>query len=238
MAPIMVLALAAAVGGRLEGELASLRAGIGPAQAGQVSAAITASPKLQAQMERMAADGRLTGIALRPMSEVRKLGPFDAAADHGVMVLTGELLAQLANAHLYDMVAPGEVFPNNTTFVLAHLAYHVAHPLVAPQASGPDATASRRAYIKARLRDEAGAYVQAWNDTVDGARLASPNGRVSPPQVSEIMLNLRYRFVFVKALRGPQAMLRLSPSGDIAPSDQNLEAIAIALSASPIADLQ
>jgi len=64
------------------------------------------------------------------------------------------------------MVEPDDILPNNTTFVLGHLAFHLdAGKIVAT----PGDASHLDDYIVAMLDQEARAYIHAWNDALDAA---------------------------------------------------------------------
>jgi hypothetical protein len=95
-----------------------------------------------------------------------------------------------------------------------------------------------RSFVEAMLDHEARAYIQAWNDTLDAAVHQNGGQPLRPPQVWSLMLNMRYRFVFTKALAPATNKLEIAPSGVIEESEANAKAIATALETSSIADIQ
>jgi hypothetical protein len=130
-------------------------------------------------------------------------------------------------------VYPGDILPNSTTFVLAHLAYHLATPL-----PNPKQFPIMKSFVAAMLDHEARAYIQAWNDTLDAAVQQNANRPLTPGQVGNLMLNMRYRFVFTKALAQTTDKLEITPSGVIDETEANTKAVETALETSSIADIQ
>ena len=200
----------------------------------QVADAVKASPHLTEQLNTLASSGKLTEIVvLTPATAAAapKPGPFSAWTQGTTILFTETLLDQLTRNREFDVVRPDDVLPNNTTFVLAHLAYHLNTPIPSAKAVGVDA------YVAAMLDTEARAYIQSWNDTLDAA--AQQNGaRLTPQQIATLMLNLRYRFAFYKALNHPTDKIRIEMSGVIEENDGNARAIVTALKTSSVADIQ
>jgi hypothetical protein len=57
-------------------------------------------------------------------------------------------------------------------------------------------------------------------------------------QIADLMLNLRYRFAFLRALRQPTDKIQLEQNGVIEESESNAKAITTALKSSSLADIQ
>jgi hypothetical protein len=78
----------------------------------------------------LAATGALTAIKVVPVSDIpsAKRALFRGVVDGTTIVVSTELLADLQKKRLFDVVFDDDVLPNNTTFVLSHLAYHRHRP--------------------------------------------------------------------------------------------------------------
>jgi hypothetical protein len=204
----------------------------------QIDAAVRSSPHLIDQLNGLAASGGLTEIlVLTPAmaSNAPKPGPFSAWTAGTSMVFTESLLSQLTKNREYDIVYPDDVLPNNTTFVLGHLAFHLQAGKVAAK---PDGALNVNDFVAAMLDQEARAYIQSWNDVLDAAVQQNNDEPLRPRQIANLMLNLRYRFAFLAALRQPTDKIRLEQNGVIEESEANAKGIATALKSSSVADIQ
>ena len=204
----------------------------------QIDGAVKSSPHLIDQLNGLAASGKLTEVAVLTSAEASnapKPGPFSAWTTGTSMVFTENLLSQLTKNREYDVVYPDDILPNNTTFVLGHLAFHLNAGKVIVKTGD---VSQLNDYIAAMLDQEAKAYIQAWNDALEAAVRQNNDKPLTPRQVANFMLNLHYRFVFLKALRQPTGTLKLQESGDIEESESNVKAIATALKSSSVADIQ
>ncbi len=61
---------------------------------------------------------------------------------------------------------------------------------------------------------------------------------LSMRQVASMLMNLRYRAVFIKAMRSPDHKLLFAHDGYLAPDQANRDAIATALGTMPVYDLE
>jgi hypothetical protein len=93
------------------------------------------------------------------------------------------------------VVHPDDILPNNTTFVLGHLAFHLNAGAVKPREFP-----NLNDYVTAMLDQEARAFIRSWNDALDAAVQQNNGKSLSPQQVAYFMLNMRYRFAFLTAL--------------------------------------
>jgi hypothetical protein len=195
--------------------------------------AIHGAPLLTRQLNELIAAGKLTSIDIVAKTAF-KPGPFSSWIAGTRIQLTEDLLPHLLNDHPFDVIKAGDVFPNNTTFVLGHLAYHLAHnprDLLGRQLSPED-------FIRARIRNEAEAFIQGWNDTVDLAINVNGGKPLEPQQIVSMLMQLRYRFALLMALRQTENKLHISDSGMIEPTDANIASIAAVLEKSQLADIE
>jgi hypothetical protein len=231
------------------GELASIldRVTI-PASSGQqqqIVDAVTASPALSSRFGELVANGKLTAIdvvearatgrASGPFAGAPPVkGPFAAALDGSRIILSSQLLSMLRNGRLLDTASADDVLPDQTVFVLAHLAYHLREPIAPTPKPGEDVDS----FTARRLESEANAYIYAWNTTVDEAVHRRGGAALNADQITSLLLNCRYRFALVgirsRNISGPSQ----SPSGIIERTPSNLEAVMQTLRQSAIADLE
>jgi hypothetical protein len=80
--------------------------------------------------------------------------------------------------------------------------------------------------------EDARSFIQGWNDVVDAAIQENKGQSVTARQQSNLLLNLRYRAVFIRDV----SKLSFSASGEIAPSDQNVSVLASALGTTGLLD--
>lgn len=237
---------------QLDQVLQRLQAASTAAQSTQIVTAVDASPALAAQLDALAAAGRLTDIAVVAPAALKAPGPFQAYISGTRLVISSAMFALLAPQRLFDVVRPDDVLPDNLVFVLGHLAFHLdrvdamaaAHADVARQIAAlaklpgaHDYTAIAKQGVQARIDDEASADIQGWNDVVDAVTAANAGRPPTAAQAASMLMNLRYRGVFFKALQGPDH-IHLSDGGNIAPEAANIKALATALATSTLADIE
>jgi hypothetical protein len=211
----------------------------------QIVDAIAASPTLTSRFGEFAANGKLTAIdvvearatgrASGPFAASPPVqGPFAAALDGSRIVLSSQLLSTLRNGRLLDTGSADDLYPDQTVFVLAHLAYHLAEPIAPKPKPGEDVDS----FAARRLESEANAYIHAWNVTVDEAAHRRGGVALSADQITSLQLNCRYRFALLgirsRNIDGPAQ----SPSGKIEPTPSNIQAVMQTLRLSAIADLE
>jgi hypothetical protein len=212
---------------RLARLLADFRQGATPAQFDKMRTAVLASPSLKAQLERLASAGRLKRIELVPRNDQRLAGtPFAARAVNDELIMTAAFLDAQAPARLFDVVGPEDVLPDNLVFVLGHLAQHLEHPLTL----GSDHL-TREAFIALKSTDEARAYIVGWNDM---AEAALGSNKPSVPRVGSMIMNFRYRTVFLRVEKVDEAVI--SSSGKIEPSQHDVGVLAKALETTNLPD--
>ncbi len=218
--------------------LKKLRSSASSDQYQQIDSAIRSSRPLIDELDRLAASGKLTEIVVLPAAATSNAptpGRFRAWATDTSIVFTESLLSQLTKNREYDVVSPDDILPNNTTFVLGHLAFHLdAGKIMAKPGDVPHLND----YIAAMLNQEARAYIHAWNDALDAAVQQNNDKPLTPRQIANFMFNLHYRFAFLKAQRQPTDKIHLEQNGVIDDGDANARAIVDALKDAAIADIQ
>lgn len=203
------------------------QAGFGE-QAASLSQAIDGAPALAGQLSSLAAAGKLKTIQVRPAGT----GPFGGFLENGGMVFTVPFLQGQVKKRLFDVVREDDILPDNLVFCLGHLAYHLgAKPVQVSDAANPFDFANKRIAI------EAAAFIQGWNDTLDAEVHANGGKELSPGQAGTLLINLRYRFAFIKAFKQP-VKLEMGQTGRIEPTQENINAVAEALKTSTITDLE
>jgi len=189
-------------------------------QTQQVAGAIMASPALTQQLDDLADTGKLKGIELRPPVHT-DTSPFPNTIDHGVIVLTREFLTQNATKRLFDVVIKDEILPNNLVFALGGLTFHLQNEdAVAAAMAKPGL--DEATFLKTHMDDDAGSFIQGWNDVIDAAINENGNKPLTIPQQGMLDLNLRYRAVLED---GGKNTIVNAPSGKIEPTAQNVAAI-------------
>ena len=146
----------------------------------QIDEAANAAPHLIDQLNGLAASGKLTEIVVltsSAASNASKPGPFNAWTTGTSIIFTETLLAQLTKNREYDVVYPDDILPNNTTFVLGHLAFHLNAEKVSPR------HLTMNDYVAAMLDQEARADIQAWNDALDAAVQQNNDQALMPRQI-------------------------------------------------------
>lgn len=213
-------------GGPLQALLEDLKAKASPEQSAQIWSAINASPPLIIQLNGLAKSGQLERI------DIGSAEPFGARADKKRIILMPDYLKALAQSQPAHVRPADGVAPNNLTFVLGHLAYHLA------KASPPmSAFNSPMSYAQARIADEAASDIQGWNDTIGAAEKENGGKQLSVPQVGYILASLRYRAVFLKADQS-NPKLAYAQTGRIELNPQNLAAVVTAIASTNVRDYE
>ncbi|WP_145729513.1 hypothetical protein [Nitrospirillum pindoramense] len=203
-----------------------------PQQTAQVMEAITASPSLAAELSALAADGLLKGFGIDTAGRLNK---FEAGVREGKILFTPTFLGDVASTRPFDVVEADSIRPNNTTFVLGHLAAHTKIP--SPEPRAPDGTArDLPTFIMLKMTDEATADLQGWNDMVEAAQVANGGKALTVPQVGYLMMSLRYRAVFFNAMRSQDRKITFAPDGRIDPTPENILALGAALTKTNVFD--
>jgi hypothetical protein len=243
----------AASHGAIDKVLMRLQAAATPAQYQSIAAAIDASPALAAQLDGLAASGKLADVAVVLPAALRPPNvAFKAYASAPTLVISSALLPELVPKRLFDVVREGDILPNNLVFVLGHLASHLQHrdAMLAMDADMKRQIASMPAgagthefgpiekhATAMHIENEAAAYIQGWNDVVDAARTSNAGKPLSVPQAGALLMNLRYRAVFLKAVQAPDP-IHLADSGNIEPDAHNIKALAAVLGTSELPDIE
>ncbi|MYN18191.1 hypothetical protein GTP81_15670 [Rugamonas sp. FT107W] len=206
-------------------------------QKAQIADAIKVSPMLATQFDKLTKDGKLTELLVVSSNDVASMqrpGPFNGWNNGSRIILTDALLVELAKNMQFDVRHEVDIYPNNTTFALGHLAYHLANkwepPSVRPQDIGEA--------LRKRLEYEAMALIQGWNDVVDAATRANGGRPLNGEQVGGLVLNLRYRAAIVQALQKSGGKFQFSQSGFIESNDANVKAIAAVLGSLALSDIE
>jgi hypothetical protein len=199
-------------------------------QAEQISGAVTASPQLAKQLVNLASSGKLTQILVVPERTWGK--PFNGIVDGSKVLLTADFVKSQFGGRLFDVVNDDDILPNNLVFCLGHLAYQLGAEAIDPRSFG-----SPQAYSAKRMQQDAGAFIQGWNDVVDAAVVSNGGKQLTPRQGGQLLMNMRYRSVFLKAII-TEPKLEMLSSGLIEASAANISSIANALKTSPLADVE
>lgn len=218
-----------------------------------IAGAIGASPALTKQLTVLADSGLITELSIdTPLYQAPRPNIFNAGISGTNWVFTSNFLKEQGTARIYDVVSKDDILPNNMVFALGHLAFHAQ---TAPQykkdeealkqitdSSAAMAEAARtnvilpmKRSIDLRLRYEAGAFIQGWNDVYDAAVIENHGNLLSANQVGSLLLNLRNRAVFLKVMNDHRLF---SGSGQIEQTAANVDAIAAALHGSKMIDIE
>lgn len=227
----------------LQSILLSLSNSSPPEYHDQIAGAIQASGLLREQLNRLAISGKLKGIKVLskgdlPQPKVKLFGGF---VDSATIFLSTDLLETLRKNRLYDVVLTDDVQPNNTVFVLAHLVHHLG---TAEGLASSMKSRTRESYISARFEDEARAWIQAWNATIDDATRRNGERTLSFQQLSQLLLNIRYRGVFERAMKTERTenqareTLAFSQSGILDANKRNIDALVQALRGASMTDIE
>lgn len=206
----------------------------------QIVDAIKASLSLTNRLTTLATTNKLSEIRVIPSNAAASLpkpGPFNGWVDATTMFLTDDLVTELSRSRAldYDQVHEHDIYPNNCTFVLAHLAFHIESSWDTFQMLK---SLSRQEYVIRMVEHAASAFICGWNDMVDAAISSNAGKPLTPHQISTLLLNLRYRSYFLKAWRQPDNMLQISEVGNIEMNRGNVQAMTLALQSSTVADIQ
>ena len=202
-------------------------------QAQQIEQSLAACPSLAKTLDDLTRSAGLTQIRITTSDETKKIGPFLAAVSGDEILLAADWL-ELQKQPFFDVRRAGEILPDNLCFDLGHLADHVANPPVPPGRGGDIQT-----YVDKRIKVEARAFLRAWPYVIEAARIKNAGKALNGQQVAELLLNLRYRFAFMRALDAKDGQkITILADGSIPETEESVAAIAAAISHSSIADLQ
>lgn len=117
-----------------------------------------------------------------------------------------------------------QFLPNNTVYMLGHLAYHLASGMPDPAKNG------RQDYVNKMLTIEAGAYIQGFNFVIDTAVHSNGGRALTERQRLPLLLNSLYRMAIGKT--------RLTPDGTIDLDAQNIAAVVTAIKDLPMSKIE
>ena len=218
-----------------------------------ITNAIVASPALIEQLSILADNGLITTFSIdTPSSGSARPSAFCAGISGTDWVFKSSFLEEQAIARIYHVVNKDDILPNNMVFALGHLAFHAQREVqfkkdenalkgmtngdvVPSEAKKKDFSNPMERWIDLRLRYEAGAFIQGWNDVYDAAVLENHGNPLSANQVGSLLLNLRNRAVFLKAMNDHRLF---SGSGRIEQTAANVDAIVVALHDSKMIDIE
>jgi hypothetical protein len=217
-----------------------------------LTGAILASPALAKELSTLADNGLLTTFSIdTPPSGSARPGTFGAGISGTDWVFKSSFLEEQGTARIYDVVDKDDILPNNMVFALGHLAFHAqreeqfkkdeealkgtSSDAVASDAKRKDFSNPMERWIDLRLRYEAGAFIHGWNYVYDAAVLENHTNPLSANQVGSLLLNLRNRAIFLKAMNNNRLF---SGSGRIEQTATNVDAIVVALHGSKLIDIE
>ena len=203
--------------GRLAASLEEFRRQATRRQFEQVNGAIAASPALAGQLAAAADAGRLRGLWVAYPNHPPK-GPFQATIVDSWIVFTADFLPPLAPQRM-EHAHPDDIAPDNLVFVLGAFAFFLMNP------PGPR-PATKEAFLQAAAERNACAFLSGWNDVVDWATHGNRDMPLSVEQASLLMLNLRYRQVFMDEYAIKFRKLDWSPGGRLELNVHNVAAVA------------
>jgi hypothetical protein len=240
-------------GGLLKNIIDDLRRNATDEQYQLITKAIAASPALAVQLTTLAENRLITRFIIAPSSSpLVPINMFGAQISGTDWVFTPSFLEQQGTIRIFDVVYEGDILPNNMVFALGHLAFHAEHKeqFKKDEEALTKITDSEAALAEAyrrgvsppterwgnlRLRYEAGAFIQGWNDVVDAAVLENHGNKLSARQVASLIMNLRNRWLFFKEMHGYNLF---ADSGQIEQNDANVEAIVAVLHNSIVMDIE
>jgi hypothetical protein len=180
----------------------------------QLSQALIASADLTRQLSALADAGDLAGIEIA--SPQRPRGMFPSTVDARRIVLAADLMPQLTRKRLYDVAYGDDILPDNLVFVLGTFASLLMHPV-------RNGGGNVQAMLQMQMTMQAVAFIDGWNDVVDAAVHENANKPLTGRQAGNLMLNMRYRTVFIGG--NPPPKLDWGQYGRIKPTPPNLEAL-------------
>lgn len=200
----------------------------------QIDNAIRSSGRLQVELDELINSHLFTGFLVLPREKIKnnKARLFGGFIESKKIILTTELLEELRKFRLFDVAYSDDVLPNNTIFVLSHLLYHIKNPIDMNKYHSPSE------FVDAMLQIEAAAYIEAWNSMVIAAEGSNNRKSLTVKQLGQVLMNARYKFIFINAMKHKEAPLQLTPEGLIEANDTNVMAIVIILKNSRMMDIE
>jgi hypothetical protein len=219
-------------------------------------AAVKSSPLLTAQMNDLASAGLLKKISVESTPATPLPGVHFGASVHGSEWVFTTAFLQEKTKRVFDVVRPDDILPSHVVFALGHLAYHGQHAAEITRQENEwranaaihmktvwpgtryDATADIKVMEELHMHDEAGAYIQGWNDVLDAAVKQNGNAPLQLRQAATLLMNLRYQAPFFKAMQATPNKLEFSADGRIEPNQTNVEALASVLGTSQLIEVK
>lgn len=219
---------------RLAAALQDLKDKSGAEAQAQIAAAVAASPQLQQRMEDLLARDHFKGFVVLPRAQLLpgRAGRLGGYVEASQIVLTLEFLTQLKKSRYFDVVEADDVPPNNTTFALAHLLYHIEHPAPDPRRM------PIMEFMQVSMRAEASAFIVAWNAMLEAAETSNKGRPLTVQQQTQLLFNTRYAFAILLGLENKAQTLQFDERGAIELNEGNITAIATPLSKARVADIQ
>lgn len=247
----------AAPNGPLRSVLSKLQSTATPDQYRTFEQAIDASPMLTEQLNELASAGTLTTFMIGERAALPKPGsPFSAYVSGTTWAFTPEFIQQQAKTRYMDVVMPGDVLGDNMVFALGELAYNTkwasqvaaseeamkaqfAHGAQTAKLTGAhvDGTSFLQQMMALHIGNTAMGFIQGWNDMLDAAVRENDDKPLTIRQVVSLMMNFRYRGVFMRALHSAHP-LHYENDGRIDPNDANRDTLIEAFKTMPLYDLQ
>lgn len=198
----------------------------------QIANAISSSEMLQTELSDLIKTHQFASFIVLPREQMKdypKVMWFSGFTEGKKIILTTELLQEVRNRSWVE----GEMIPNDTVFILSHLLYHIKNPIDARDYQ------TRNEFIEVVSKEEAKAFIMAWNSMLLSAEKTNNGNPLSIKQFSPLLLNARYRFVYIGAMKSKtQNKLQFSPRYMIELTDSNIMSIVEKLSDSSIADIE
>lgn len=202
-------------------------ASVAPKYYVQIAGAISISPRLRDELNELADSGKFTGFIVNDRSKIAngKVTLFGGFTQGTKIVLTTEYLQVLLKSRYTNIAHDKSMKADNTVFALAHLVHHLQMSVNPEQYDTPEN------YNKAKLRDEAAAFIEGWNAMLDVARTQNRGKNLTAAQISGLLSNTRYNFAF-------QGLQNWNRDGTIREDADSLEHIEQTLGHSSIEDIE
>ena len=179
------------------------------------------APQLAQQLGRLVAQGKLTEIRIVASKGPK---PFGGWVDGTTIYFTADFLRDQLTYRGRTFHA-NDIVPNNTVYCLGHLAYHLAAGILEP-----GKFPKLDEFVRKSLEIEAGGYIQGYNDVMDAAMQVNGGKALNERQALPVLMNPWYQDALGQA--------KLSPTGTIELTAQNIALVAGSLRALKIKDLE
>jgi hypothetical protein len=199
-----------------------------------ISNAINSSEILLKDLNELAVTGKFTEFSILPKSGINdgRVGIFGGFIQETKIILTTEYLKELQKKKQFEFVNTDEALSNNVVFALTHLVHHIKYPL------DPRKHTSPASFMSAALDTEAIAFIQSWNSMLKAAEKDNGGKQLSTKQITQLVMNTRYRFVYLGAINQKPSPMIFSMNGVVEQNEQNILAIVNTLKNSRRADLE